>query len=189
MTILIIGLVLFLGVHFTRALAPAIRQRIIEQRGENAWKGAYTLISLLGFGLIIWGYGIARDASEVYWVAPEALRPVVWLVVLVAFVLVISGNGPRSHIRAMVRHPMTIGVLLWAAAHLAINGDTAAIVLFGSFSVWSLVVAWSAYRRPVPADLPPASWAADAVAVVVGVGLWVLFLVWGHLYLFGVSPY
>ncbi|MEM1364625.1 MAG: NnrU family protein [Pseudomonadota bacterium] len=189
MGVLIVGLLLFLGVHFSRVLAPATRERIIAERGENAWKGGYTIVSLIGFGLIIWGYGLARDASELYWVAPDGLRPVVWLVMLVSFVLVISSNGPRSHIRAAVRHPMTVGVLLWAGAHLAINGDTVAILLFGTFLIWAVVLAFASYRRPVPADLPAPSWGADAVAVVVGGGLWVLFLVWGHLYLFGVSPY
>ncbi|MEN0087770.1 MAG: NnrU family protein [Pseudomonadota bacterium] len=189
MIVLIAGLVLFLGVHFTRALMPATRDRIIAERGDNAWKLGYTIVSLVGFGLIIWGYGMARDASQLYWVAPDGLRPVVWLVMLAAFILVIAGNGPRSHIRAIVKHPMTIGVLLWSGAHLVINGDSAALLLFGSFLVWSIVLAASAYRRPVPTDLPAPAWVADAVAIIVGGGLWVLFLVWGHLYLFGVSPY
>ncbi|MEO0636045.1 MAG: NnrU family protein [Pseudomonadota bacterium] len=189
MAVLIAGLVVFLGVHFTRALTPTFRQSFIEQRGENAWKGIYTFLSLLGFGLIIWGYGLARDEASVYWVAPEGFRPVVWIVMLASFVLVVAGNGPRSHIRAAVQHPMTIGVLLWASTHLIINGDTAAILLFGGFLVWSVVVAVSAYRRPIPADVPAPRWAADAVAVVVGTVLWIVFLGWAHLYLFGVSPY
>ena len=193
MALLIFGLVLFLGVHFAKVLFPGFRARIIAARGENVWKGGYTVLSLIGLVAVIWGYGAARDASDIYWVAPGWVRPVVWVMVLAAFILTIDSNvnGRPGHISSTVRHPMTLAVILWAAAHLTINGDTAAVILFGSFLVWSVSVAVSAYQRPVSANGPAIAPAIgpDVVAVLVGTALWLVFFLWGHLYLFGVSPY
>ena len=71
MGILIIGLVLFLGIHFAKVIAPAQRANIIAACGENSWKGVYSILSIIGFALLIWGYGMARgEAGQLYDAAP-----------------------------------------------------------------------------------------------------------------------
>jgi uncharacterized membrane protein len=190
MAVLILGIALFLGVHSVRIAAPGYRDVMVTRLGEGGWKGVYSLLSLVGFVLIIWGYGLTRLDPVVLWVSPEGLKHVAVLLNLVAFVLLGLFLVPSGRLKAKLGHPMVLAVKVWAFAHLLANGTLADLILFGSVLVWAIVDFASARRRQRAAGTiliagPPRN---DAMAVLVGVLLWG-FMVWrGHLWLIGVSP-
>jgi uncharacterized membrane protein len=191
MAILILGLVLFLGLHSTRVVAEGPRAAFIAKHGPRAWKGLYTVVSLVGFALLVWGYGLARQQPVVLWASPTWLRHVAALLTLVAFVLLAAAYVPGNGIKARLHHPMTLGVKVWALAHLIANNTLADVLLFGGFLAWSVAVFAAARRRDRAAGVVHASGRASktAVAVVVGVVAWVLFAFWLHGWLIGVRPF
>ncbi len=191
MSALILGLLMFLGMHSSRIVAEGWRTQVIAQRGPGAWKGLYTVVSLVGFGLIIWGYGQARMQPVVLWESPVWTRHLAALLVLVALVLLAAAQVPGNGIKARVHHPMVLGVKVWALAHLLANNTLADLLLFGSFLVWAVLDFRSSRQRDRAAGTvyPPGSAGRTVVAVVLGVVLWALFAFWLHGLLFGVRPF
>ena len=191
MTVLVIGLVLFLGVHSVRMFADDWRGAQIAQRGENAYKGIYTLVSLAGLALIVWGYGLARAAPVDIWNPPQWTRHVAALLTLISFVLIAAAYAPRNRIRAALGHPMVAGTKIWAFAHLIANGRLADIVLFGAFLAWAVFMFRSARRRDRLAArvIPAGTLSGDAIAVVSGIVAWAVFAVFLHGWLIGVRPF
>ena len=118
MFILLLGLLLFLGVHSVRIIADEWRERTISRIGIGLWKGLYSLVSLGGFVLIVWGFWLARQTTLVLWVSPLGLRHTVALLTLIAFVLLAAVYVPRNSIKSWLHHPMLISVVVWAFAHL-----------------------------------------------------------------------
>jgi uncharacterized membrane protein len=191
MTILILGLVLFLGMHSARIVAEPARRRFIAQRGEGAWKGLYTLVSIAGLALIVWGWGLARAQPVLLWTPPVATRHAAALLMLVAFVILAAAYVPGNPIKAKLHHPMVLGVKIWALAHLVSNGFLHEAVLFGAFLVWA-VLSFRAARARDRVDgvtYPPGTAARGVIAVVVGLVLWAVFAFWAHGFLFGVRPF
>lgn len=191
MIVLILGLVLFLGAHSTRILAPGWRAGTIARIGDKRWRGVYTLVSLIGLVLIIWGYGLTRLDPIIVWSPPVWTRHLALLLMVPVFVLFAAANLP-GRIRAAVQHPMLAGTKIWAFAHLIANGTLADILLFGSFLAWAVADRISVGRRPreAPAhgaDRPP-SMRNDVIAVVSGLALYLAFLLFLHRWLIGVSP-
>lgn len=191
MEILILGLTLFLGVHSVRIVADSWRTRMIAARGKKAWKGLYTLVSLAGFALIVWGYGLARQQPVVLWNPPVGMRHLASLLTLVAFVFITAAYVPANGIKARLRHPMMLGTKLWALAHLLANGNLADVLLFGSFLVWAILGfrAARARDRASNAQAPIGKLSGTLVAVGVGVVLWAVFAFWAHGALIGVRPF
>jgi uncharacterized membrane protein len=191
MTTLILGLVLFLGIHSVRIVADDWRARFIAGRGTLTWKGAYSVIAIAGFVLICVGFGQARQQPVVLWSPPRWTHDVAALLTLVAFVLVTAAYVPANGIKARAKDPMILGVKSWAAAHLLANGTLADVVLFGSFLAWS-VVDFGAVRQRRRAGKEPAIAAPrrgrSAIAVVVGVLAWMVFAFYLHLRWIGVMP-
>ncbi|MEO6277894.1 NnrU family protein [Roseateles sp.] len=184
---LALGLTLFLGIHLTRALAPRWRDAQIARLGDKGWKGLYTAVSLVGFGLILWGYSQARLTPVVLWPAIRGMNHLAALFMLVAMILLAAAYVPRNHIKARLQHPMTLSVKVWALAHLLANNTLADVMLFGSFLVWAILVFRAARRRPGP--LPAAGSAAGTAAtVVVGLALWAFFAFWAHAAWLGIAP-
>jgi uncharacterized membrane protein len=193
MTILIIGLVLFLGAHSLRIFAPGWRAAQIARRGEKPWKGIVSVISLVSFVLIIWGYGLARadPANVVLYVPPLWTRHLASLLTLAAFVLLIAAYVPRNHFKQALGHPMAAAVKVWALAHLLANGRMADVLLFGGFLVWSILSFTAGRKRDRAAGTvyPQGTLAMDAVTVVVGLAVWVAFAFYLHLAWIGVAPF
>jgi uncharacterized membrane protein len=191
MTILILGLVLFLGIHSVRVFADGTRSAFIAQRGAGAWKGLYTVVSLAGFALLVWGYGQARMQPVVLWNPPTAMRHIAALLTLVSFVLLAAAYVPGNQIKARLHHPMTLGVKVWAFAHLIANQTLADVLLFGGFLAWSIAVFAAARRRDRAQGITYATGTASrtAVAVAVGVVAWLVFALWLHGLLIGVRPF
>lgn len=191
MTILILGLVIFLGVHSTRIVADGWRSAQIARIGPGPWKLGYTVLSLIGFYLLIWGYGLARQSPLVLWNPPVAMRHIAGLLTLIAFVLLAATYVPRNGIKARLHHPMVLSVKLWALAHLLANGALADVLLFGGFLVWAVLSFRAARRRDREAgtSYPPGSAGGTLAAVVVGGVAWALFAFWLHGWLIGVRPF
>lgn len=185
MSLLVLGLALFLGVHSISIAAPGWRDAQAARLGENAWKGIYTLLSLAGFALIVIGYGQARQAPLVLYVPPVALRHVAALLMLPVFVLLLAAYLP-GRIKAATKHPMLVATKLWATAHLLANGNLADVLLFGGFLLWAAADRVSMkhrVQRPLPGA--PTSPMNDVIAVVAGLAIYALFVFWAHTALIG----
>jgi uncharacterized membrane protein len=191
MVILILGLVLFLGVHSVRIVADDWRTAKRAQLGEAKWKGVYSLLSLAGFILIIWGFGLARQQPVVLWTPPVAMRHVAALLTALAFILLTAKDIPRNGIKARVHHPMVLGVKVWALAHLLANGKLHDVVLFGSFLVWAIFNFRAARRRDAAAGTvyPAGTAGATVTTVVAGLAGWAVFAFLLHGWLIGVRPF
>ncbi|MCK9504071.1 MAG: NnrU family protein [Porticoccaceae bacterium] len=189
MSYLILGLILFLGTHSIRVFADGWRSQMIAKLGLLPWKGLYALVSLVGFILLVWGYGQARLDPVWLWHSPLWVRHLVGLLMLPALILAGASHISGSAIRAKVGHPLIAATKLWAGAHLIANGALADLVLFGSFLVWSMIAFRSARRRDKAANLPTpvTSLRWDALAVIIGTALWLVFAFYLHKPLFGVS--
>ena len=201
MALLILGLVLFLGAHSTRIFAENWRQAALQRLGEKAFKGANALVSLVGFGLLIYGFDQVRWDSPALWAPPVWVKHVAALLMLLSLVLLASAYAPRNAIKAKLHHPMVLSVKVWALAHLLANPRVADLVLFGAFLLWSVLNFRAARKRDrlaaasaqetgeagtLPA--PEVSLAATLRAVGIGVVVWAFLLSRGHEWLFGVSP-
>lgn len=191
MTLLIIGLLLFLGVHSARVFGEGWRAGFIAQRGAGAWKGLYTVVSLVGFGLLVWGYGMARAQPVVLWVPPPWTRHAAALLAVLAFVLMAAAYVPGNGLKARLHHPMTLSVKVWALSHLLCNGNLADLLLFGGFLVWAVLVFRAARARDAAAGTvyPPGRGGATAITVVAGLVAGAVFALWLHGPLIGVRPF
>jgi uncharacterized membrane protein len=187
MAVLVIGLVLFLGTHSIAIVAPGGRAVALRKWGEGAWKGAYTVVSLLGFALLVYGFGLARRAPVVLYVPPHWLRHVAFLFMLPVFPLLLAAYLP-GRIRTAAKHPMLAAVKFWAFAHLLANGMLADVLLFGGFLAWAVLDRISLKRRPQVVKTAPAGRFNDLIAVALGLLLYAVFVGWAHLWLFGVAP-
>ncbi|MDG4553190.1 MAG: NnrU family protein [Candidatus Competibacter sp.] len=188
MGVLLLGLIIFFAVHSLSIVNKPWRDRQAARLDEGPWQAAYSLAALIGFGLIVWGYGLARhDPLVLYW-PPVWLRHLALLLMVPVFPLLLAAYLP-GRIQTAVKHPMLAATKLWAVAHLLANGMLADVLLFGAFLVWAVVDRISLRRRalrPVPGA--PPSKANDPIAVVGGLALYVAFVLWLHLWLIGVSP-
>lgn len=191
MTLLILGLVLFLGVHSVRIVAEGWRGDFIAKRGLGAWKGLYSIASLVGLVLIVWGYGQARQQPVLLWAPIPGAAHAAALLTLVSFVLLAAKDVPGNGIKARVHHPMVLGVKVWAFAHLLANHTLADLLLFGSLLVWSIASFAAARRRDRAAGTtyPPGRLSRTLLTVVAGVAVWAVFAFWLHGWLIGVRPF
>jgi len=190
MFVLILGLVIFLGAHSVRIAADDFRTRQIARLGERKWKGAFSVVSLVGFALIVWGYGLARAEPVAVWNPPPWTRHLAALLTIPAFVLFAAAKGPVTRIKAAVGHPTVAGVKVWAIAHLISNGALADVLLFGGFLAWAVADYASARRRDRAAGRSYAAGpiSRDVVVVVAGLAAWAVFALWLHAWLIGVRP-
>jgi uncharacterized membrane protein len=187
MTLLILGIIVFLGVHLLPTF-PDMRDRLISRLGENGYRAMFSTLSMLGFVLIVWGF--ARAPVIQVWSPPNWTRYVAMLLMVPVFILLVAAYVP-GEIKAKVEHPFLVAIKTWALAHLIANGDLAAIILFGSFLAYAVFDRITLKRRPetglvTVAETGPAR--NDLIAVVGGLILYVVFLVWLHPLLIGTSP-
>jgi len=191
MSALILGLVLFLGMHSVRIVADGTRSAFIARRGAGAWKGLYTVVSLAGFALILWGDGQARLQPVVLWDSPLWTRHLAGALMLPALVLLVASQVPGNGIKARVHHPQVLAVKTWALAHLLANNTLADVLLFGGFGLWAVLDFRSARQRDRAAGTvyPPGQPARTALVVVLGLALWAVFAFGAHQWLFGVRPF
>lgn len=188
MTLLLVGMLLFIGAHSVSIVAPAWRDGMAARLGEKSWKGLYSVASLVGFVLLILGYSAARQAPVVLYVPPVWTRHLALLLMVPVFPLLVATYLPGRISRA-ARHPMLLAVKLWATAHLLANGMLADVVLFGGLLAWAVADRISLKRRPArPVPAAPALPVNDFVAAGLGLMVYVAFVAALHQALFGVSP-
>ncbi len=197
MTMLLLGLVLFLGIHSVAIVAPRARDAWVQRLGEMPWKGLYSLVSLAGFAFIVWGYGLAREQPVLLYSMPSGFRHLAALLMLPVFVLLFAAYLP-GRIQTAAKHPMLLAVKLWALAHLlgqsATGGTLADVALFGGFLAWAVVDRISVKRRAASGllrtlPLGPPKAINDAIALVGGLVVYAVFAFWLHAVLFGVRPF
>jgi len=191
MTALVIGLVLFLGLHSTRMVADGARSRFIARRGPGTWRALYSIGSAIGLVLIVWGFGIARRSPVVLWTPPDWTRPLAWALTLVGIVLITAAYVPGNMLKARLGHPMVLGIKVWALGHLMTTRTLADLLLFGGFLVWAVWCFRSLRARDRAAGQQPAAGQAlpTAVAVLAGAALWFVFAYWLHGWMIGVRAF
>lgn len=180
--LLIGGLLLFLIPHLFHELG--LRRRLLENLpSENAYKGLFSLLVLVGLVMIVVGKGQAE--FTMIWEPRFELRNISLILMIPVFILVVAGNIPLSFLRKTVRNPMMLGTVFWGIAHLWSNGDLASILLFGSFTLWAgfKFISLGLRNGPVTAR-PSLLW--DGVALIAGLVLYGLIAVF-HGELFGVG--
>jgi len=191
MSILILGLIIFLGLHSIRIVAEDWRNATRARVGLHAWRALYSVISIGSLLLIVWGYGLAREAPVVIWTPPPATRHIAALLAVIAFIFMAAAYVPRNSIKAKLHHPMTLGVKTWALAHLIANGTLHDILLFGSFLVWAVLLFRVSRKRDAALGTvyPSGSTGATVLTIVVGVIAAGVFAMWLHAPLIGVRPF
>jgi len=191
MLLLIISLILFLGLHLVRVVAPDWRSSAIASVGENRWKLGYSLASVATLVLVVYAFGQARQDTGILYVPPVWMAHLSSLLMLVALSCLVASLMPPGHIAAKTKHPMVLSIKIWAVAHLMANGETSSVLLFASFLAWGVVLRISLKRRERRGELvrkPFVSARYDALAVVIGVVVFLLFIWRLHLWLIGVQP-
>ncbi len=188
---LLLGLVVFLGVHSTRVFAEPWRARTVARLGEKPWKGLYSLLSLAGFVLLVWGYGQARLDPTVLWGSPRWTRHLAALLTLPAFIFLAAAYVPGNAIKAKLKHPMVLGVKVWALSHLIANNTLADLLLFGGFLLWAVLNfrAARARDRANGTVYAPGRAVPTVITVVAGLVAWAVFAFWAHGALIGVKPF
>ncbi len=189
MSIFLIGLLIFFGIHCISILNEPWRNRMVNKIGEWAWKGIYSLVSVFGFILIVWGYGVTRYDAALLYTPPLWLHQFSLLLLLPVFLLLVAAYIP-GRIKTVTKHPMLISTKLWAVAHLLLNGSLVNVLLFSSFLTWAIWDRISLEHRQ-PRSIPGAPYSSfnDIIACVVGLGLYLAFAFWLHELLIGVPPF
>jgi uncharacterized membrane protein len=202
-----LGLILFLGAHSVRIWADGWRNQTIEAYGEKAFKGVYALVSILGFYLLVVGYGEARLQTVALWNPPIFTKHISMLLMLLSSILLMATYIPRNHFKMRLGHPMVLSVKVWALSHLLANGNLADLVLFGSFLIWAVLNFRSARARDRAlllnlndAEDPAAEPLTESestnqpkllstiITLVGGMAIWVLITFVLHAKIVGVSP-
>ena len=189
MTYLIAGLLLFLGVHSIAIVAPAWRNEMARRLGDAPWKAAYALASVVGFVMLVHGYGVARADPVVLYTTPAWMRHVAALLMLPVFPLLFAVYLP-GRIKAAVKHPMLAATKAWALSHLLVNGNLADVLLFGGFLAWAVADRIAVGKRPASQPSVPAtrSLRNDVLAVAGGLVVYVVVVGWAHQRFIGVPP-
>lgn len=190
MAILVLGLVIFIGVHSIRILAAPWRAAQIERFGPRAWRGAFAMLSILGFVLIVYGYGLSRRYPVPIWLPPFWMAHVTALLTAIAFIMIVAAYVPGNHFKRALGQPFVSGVALWAFAHLLANGTLNDIILFTVFLVWALFELRGENRRDREAGVvyPAGQASRDVIVIVIGLVVWAVFAFWLHGVLIGVRP-
>jgi uncharacterized membrane protein len=188
MNLLILGLVLFLGIHiFTTLREP--RAALIGRIGEGPYKGLYSLVAAVGLVLIVWGFSRYRAGGYIQiWNPPFAIfHPIALVLLWFAFVALAAAYSPPSRIKSVLRHPMLVGVKAWALSHLLVNGDLGSLLLFGSLLAWAVYDRIAVKRRDDQAAPTVMSFGRnDIIVIAIGTIAYVAIL-WLHDSLIGVA--
>jgi uncharacterized membrane protein len=184
MLVLVLGLILFIGIHSVRIVADDWRTQFIAKHGLKRWKGIHSLFAIVGFVLIVWGFGLARQHPVVLYVPPIWLSRLNALFMLISLIFFAAARVPNNHIKARFGHPQTLAVKIWAFGHLLAVGMLHDVVLFLPFLIWSIALYAVSRRRDrrEGKGYPPGTIKGDVLVV------WALFAYWLHSLLIGVKP-
>ncbi|MEL7309913.1 MAG: NnrU family protein [Pseudomonadota bacterium] len=189
MSLLIAGLVLFLGMHSISIFAGGSRDQLAAKFGPLGWRAVYSVISIVGFVLIIKGYAASRLDPTVLWYPPRWTGHITAVLMLPVFVFLLAAYLP-GRIKDTLKHPMLVATKIWALAHLIANGTLADVLLFGGFLAWAVADRISLKRRTPRATVTlPKTGANDVIAVIGGLAIYGVFVVYLHRALIGVAPF
>lgn len=189
MTLFLLGLLIFFGAHVFSAIRSRETGRDLKEKlGYGPYMGIYSLVSALGLGLLIYGYGGARDVGTILYTPPTWLAHINLLLTVPALILLVASQIPAGHLKKVTRHPMLVAVKLWAVGHLLANGELHAVILFGSFLAFAVFDRIMVKRR---GDMGPGPDVAlnplmDLISVIVGLAAWAAIAFWLHPIAFGV---
>lgn len=189
MTILIIGIILFLGTHLLRVFVPGLRAAMVERLGLGGWRGLHSALSVITLVILIYGYAIAPVINLYF--PPVWMAHLTLTLLLPAMICLVAALLPAGHIATKTKHPMVLSVKIWALAHLLANGDLASVILFLAFLAWGVVLRISLKRRQRTGEVtlrPFVSARYDIAAVGLGVIVWLAFILKLHELLIGVAP-
>lgn len=177
MLVLVLGIIIFLGGH-TLATFRETRADLIGRFGAGPYKIAYSLISIIGLALIVWGFSRYRAEGLIQlWTPPAWTRHVTMTLMWFAFVALACMNPAPGKIRGWLRHPMLVAIKIWALAHLLANGDLGGMLLFGSFLAWAVFDRIAVKkRRDFGAPRVASFTRADAIALIVGTAAYVAMI-------------
>ncbi len=189
MIMLVLGLVLFLGIHSVVLFAPDMRDRLIQQFGKLPYRTVHSIGAIVGLGLIAHGYAAARMDPLWLWIPPFWMNHINLLLTVFAAVFVGAALVPGSWIKAKTGAPMLLAIKTWAFGHLLCNGGLHDVLLFGSFLAWG-VVGYIIHRKRDRANgvVREGKIARDSISVVIGLALWAAFAFWLHALLIGIAP-
>ncbi len=191
MTLLVVGLILFFAVHLLRVFAPGFRTGVIAQFGKPAWVVFHSLASIVTLVLVIYGFAQARDVTDMLWFPLLFMKHITVTLMLIAMICLVAGFLPAGHIATKTRHPIVLSIKIWAFAHLLARGDTASVLLFGSFLAYGVLLRISLKRRERAGEIAPRPFVSvgyDIAAVILGAALWFLIIWKLHEWLIGVQP-
>lgn len=191
MSLLIVGIILFLGIHLIRVVAPGFRTAMINAMGVNGWKAVYAVASLASLALLVYGYGLARQVTGVLYTPPTGMAHLAMLLMVFAMICLVAGVLPAGYIVEKTKHPMVLSVKIWALAHLLANGETSSVLLFGSFLAWGVILRIALKRRERAGEItrrPFVSARYDVLSVVIGIVLYAAIVMKLHEWVIGVSP-
>jgi uncharacterized membrane protein len=190
MTQMLLGLLIVLAVHSVRLVADDWRTRMLIRLGRPLWLLSFSLVSVLGLALLVWGFAQVREQPTVIWSPPPGLRHLAIALMALSFILLAAAAVPGNRLKARLQHPLLLAVKTWALAHLLVNGMLAHVLLFGSFLAWS-VLAYRAARQhdrregtiyPAGRPLP------TVFTVLAGLIGWLVFANWLHGWMIGIRP-
>lgn len=188
MSLLVLGLVLFLGIHILTTLREP-RAALIGRLGEGPYKGLYSLVAAIGLLLIVWGFGRYRSDGYVQiWNPPFAIfHPIALVLLWFALVALAATYAPPGRIKSILRHPMLVAVKAWALAHLLVNGDLGSLLLFGSLLVWAVYDRIAVKRRGDQGAAGAESFGRNDVIVIVIGTIGYVAILWLHDSIIGVA--
>lgn len=191
MALLVLGIVVFLGIHLVRSFAPGVRAAVIKRSGAASWRAIHGIASVVGLALIVIGFDQARATTGMLYTPPIFMAHIALALMLIASICLVAAFLPSGKIRVATKHPAILAIKIWALAHLIANGETASVLLFGAFLAWGVILRISMKKRWRAGEIAnPAfvSYRYDLAAAVLGAALYGV-IVWRlHELVIGVSP-
>lgn len=191
MALLVAGLVLFIATHLLRPVAPGLRNAGIAAFGKWGWMTLHGIVSLASLVMIVYGFDEARDAPELLYEPPAFMAHITITLMAISSICLVAGFLPAGYIRAKLKFPILVSIKIWALAHLLANGETYSVLLFVTVLIWAVVLRITLKKRLAAGEttLPVfVSARYDLVAVVLGLALYAVIVLWLHEWLIGVTP-
>ncbi|MDK1387254.1 NnrU family protein [Sinorhizobium sp. 8-89] len=191
MALLVLGIVIFMGIHLVRSFAPGMRAAVIERSGVGTWHAIHAIAAIVGLGLIAVGFDQARATTGVLYTPPVFLSHIALTLMLIACISLAAAFLPPGRIRVVAKHPAILAIKIWALAHLLANGETSSVLLFGAFLAWGVILRISMKKRWRAGEISYptfVSYRYDVGAILIGAALFVA-IVWKlHELVIGVAP-
>jgi len=185
MIMLTSGVLLWMVVHLMKRLAPGARAGLDGSIGANGARGVIALTLLVSLGLIVIGF---RSSGTIAIYKPLAGMGHLNNLLMVFAVILIGAGSSKGRARTLLRHPMLTGALVWAIAHLLVNGDMASLILFGGIGIWSVLEMIVINRAEGPWQRPAAGPISSDIRLLVISAVLFVAIVAVHIYL-GYSPF